>query len=102
MELKEIGINGYQEEIFTSTPYQKSEYTSLNSVIEVSWKKGQNATLLKSSEEVMNAEKSGRVEFNETGVVINTPQIIWPEGQMLVREDKEINDDLTFEWGTNY
>ena len=97
--IKGNGINDYQQEIFTSTPYQKLEYTSLNSVIEVTWKKGQNATLLKSSEEVMDAEKSGRVEFNETGVVINAPQIMWPKGQMLVREDKEINDDLTFGGG---
>jgi len=97
--IKGTGINGYQGEIFTSTPYQKSEYTSLNSVIEVSWKKGQNASLLKSSEEVIDAEKSGRVEFNKTGVVINAPQIIWPKGQMLVRESKEINDDLTFGGG---
>ena len=29
--------------------------------------------------------KNQRVEFNETGVVVNTPQIVWPEGQMLVR-----------------
>jgi len=97
--IKGTGINGFQGEIFTSTPYQKSEYTSLNSVIEVSWKKGQNASLLKSSEEVIDAEKSGRVEFNKTGVVINAPQIIWPKGQMLVRESKEINDDLTFGGG---
>lgn len=97
--IKGNGINNYQQEIFTSTPYQKSEYISLNSVVEVTWKKGQNATLLKSSEEVIDAEKSGRVEFNETGIVINAPQIMWPKGQMLVREDKEINDDLTFGGG---
>jgi len=97
--IKGNGINNYQQEIFTSTPYHKSEYISLNSVVEVTWKKGQNATLLKSSEEVIDAEKSGRVEFNETGVVINAPQIMWPKGQMLVREDKEINDDLTFGGG---
>jgi hypothetical protein len=97
--IKGNGINDYQKEIFTSTPYQKSEYTSLNSVIEVTWKKGQNATLLKSSEEIIDAEKSGRVEFNETGVVINAPQIMWPKGQMLVREDKEISDGLTFGGG---
>jgi hypothetical protein len=93
------GINKYQKEIFTSTPSQKLQYNSLNSVIEVTWKKGQNATVLKSSEEVINAEKGGRVEFNEIGVVINTPQIMWPDDQMLVRDNKEITDDLTFSGG---
>ena len=93
------GINKYQKEIFTSTPSQKLQYNSLNSVIEVTWKKGQNATVLESSEEVTNAEKGGRVEFNKTGVVINTPQIMWPDDQMLVRDNKEITDDLTFSGG---
>jgi len=93
------GINKYQKEIFTSTPSQKLQYNSLNSVIEVTWKKGQNAIILESSEEVINAEKGGRVEFNETGVVINAPQIMWPNDQMLVRENKEITDDLTFSGG---
>jgi hypothetical protein len=93
------GINKYQKEIFTSTPSQKLQYNSLNSVIEVTWKKGQNATVLESSEEVINAEKGGRVEFNEIGVVINTPQIMWPNDQMVVRDNKEITDDLTFSGG---
>jgi hypothetical protein len=93
------GINKYQKEIFTSIPSQKLQYNSLNSVIEVTWKKGQNATVLESLEEVINAEKGGRVEFNEIGVVINTPQIMWPDDQMLVRDNKEITDDLTFSGG---
>lgn len=93
------GIYRHQKEIFSSTPSQESEYTALNSVIEVTWKKGQNATILKSSEEVIDAEKDGRVEFNKTGIVINTPQIIWPGGQMLIRDDKQITDDLAFSGG---
>jgi hypothetical protein len=97
--VKGDGINKYQKEIFTSTPSQKLQYNSLNSIIEVTWKKGQNATVLESSEEVINAEKGGRVEFNETGVVINAPQIMWLNDQMLVRDNKEITDDLTFSGG---
>lgn len=97
--VKGDGIYGHQKEIFSSTPFQELEYSALNSVIEVTWKKGQNAIILESSEEVINAEEDGRVEFNKTGVVINTPQIIWPDGQMLVRNDKEITDDLTFGGG---
>ena len=92
-------IYGHQKEIFSSTPSQELEYSALNSVIEVTWKKGQNAKILESSEEIINAEEDERVEFNKTGVVINTPQIIWPDGQMLVRDDKEITDDLTFGGG---
>ena len=97
--VKGDGIFGHQQEIFSSTPQQESEYIALNSVIEVTWKKGQNTITLDSSEKVIKAEKDGRVEFNKTGVVINTPQIIWPGGQMLVRDDKKITDDLTFGGG---
>ncbi|MCE9617561.1 MAG: hypothetical protein K8Q88_04290 [Nitrosarchaeum sp.] len=93
------GIYGHQKEIFSSTPSQELEYSALNSVIEVIWKKGQNAKILESSEEIINAEEDGRIEFNKTGIVINAPQIIWPDGQMLVRDDKEITDDLTFGGG---
>ena len=97
--VKGDGIYRHQKEIFSSTPSQELEYSALNSVIEVTWKKGQNAKILESSEEIINAEEDGRVEFNKTGIVINTPQIIWPDGQMLVRDDKEITDDLTFSGG---
>jgi len=93
------GIYGHQKEIFSSTPVQESKYSALNSVIEVSWKKGQNAKVLESFEDVIDAEKDGRIEFTKTGVVINSPQIIWPNGQMLVRNDTQITDDLTFSGG---
>jgi hypothetical protein len=97
--VKGDGIYGHQKEIFSSTPSQELEYSALNYVIEVTWKKGQNAEILESSEEIINAEEDGRVEFNKTGIVINTPQIIWPDGQMLVRDDKETTDDLPFSGG---
>jgi hypothetical protein len=97
--VKGDGIYRHQKEIFSSTPSQELEYSGLNSVIEVTWKKGQNAMILGSYEEVMDAEKDGRVEFNKTGVVINAPQILWPGGQMLVRDDKQITDDLAFSGG---
>ena len=93
------GLYGHQKEIFSSTPSQELEYSALNSVIEVTWKKGQNPSILESSNEVINAEEDGRVEFDKTGIVINTPQIIWPNGQMSVRADKQITDDLTFSGG---
>jgi hypothetical protein len=97
--VKGDGIYGHQKEVFSSTPSEELEYSALNYVIEVTWKKGQNAKILESSEEIINAKEDERVEFNKTGIVINSPQIIWPDGQMLVRDDKEITDDLTFSGG---
>lgn len=49
--------------------------------------------------DVIAAEEDGRVKFNETGIVLNTPQIVWPDGQMTVRSDKEITDDTLYDGG---
>ncbi|NIM25177.1 MAG: hypothetical protein GTN35_05015, partial [Nitrososphaeria archaeon] len=35
------GIYGFQDEVFSSTPNQESEYSALGKVVEVTWKKGQ-------------------------------------------------------------
>ena len=90
------GIYGYQSEVFSSTPAQESEYSPLSSVIEVTWKKGQNKIIFESAEDILEANEGGRIEFKETGNVINTPHIIWPEGQMVVRDDQEITDDSLY------
>lgn len=93
------GIYGYQADVFSSTPIQESEYSSLNSVVEITWKKGQNKIIFESAEEILEAKEGGRIEFKETGNVINAPQIIWPDGQMMVRDDKEITDDSLYTGG---
>ena len=90
------GIYGYQSEVFSSTPAQESQYSPLSSLIEITWKKGQNKTVFQSTEEILEAKEGGRIEFKDTGIVINTPQIIWPDGQMYVREDQEITDDSLY------
>ncbi len=90
------GIYGYQSEVFSSTPAQESDYSPLSSVVEVTWKKGQNKIIFESAEEILEAKEGSRIEFKETDIVINTPQIVWPEGQMVVRVDQEITDDLPY------
>ncbi|MBA4463260.1 MAG: hypothetical protein H2B01_03625 [Nitrosopumilaceae archaeon] len=90
------GIYGYQDEVFSSTPAQEDEYSALSSIVEVTWKKGQNKIVFESAEEILEAHEGGRIEFNETDIVINTPQIIWPEGKMEVRENSEITDETSY------
>jgi hypothetical protein len=97
--IKGDGIYGFQNEVFSSTPSQESKYSALSSVIEVTWKTGQKEIEFESAEDVLEAEESGRIEFNETGIVLNTPQIIWPDGQMMIRSDKEISDDMSYSGG---
>jgi len=97
--IKGSGIYGYQDEVFSSTPSQESQYSALNSVIEVTWKNGQKEIVFESSNDIIAANESGRIEFNETGVVLNTPQIVWPDGQMNIRDDIEITDEMSYSGG---
>lgn len=97
--IKGDGIYGFQDEVFTSTPSQESEYSALSSIVEVTWKTGQNKIEIESAADIFEAKEDGRIEFNETGIVLNTPQIIWPDGQMLVRSDKEISDQMSYNDG---
>ena len=97
--VKGDGIYGFQNEVFSSTPSQESKYSALSSVVEVTWKIGQKQIEFQSATDVIEAKEAGRIEFNETGVVLNTPQIIWPDGQMTVRSDKEISDEMPYSGG---
>ena len=97
--VKGDGIYGFQNDVFSSTPAQESKYSALSSIIEVTWKIGQKETEFKSAADIIAAEEGGRVEFNETGIVLNTPQIVWPDGQMTVRSDKEISDEMSYSGG---
>ncbi len=97
--IKGDGIYGFQDEVFSSTPSQESQYSALSSVIEVTWKIGQKEIMFESAADVIAAEEGGRIEFNETGIVLNTPQIVWPDGQMMVRSDKEITDEMSYGGG---
>ena len=93
------GIYGFQDEVFSSIPSQELEYSALNSVIEVTWKVGQKATLIESAEDVIAAEEDGRVELKETKIILNSPQIVWPGGQMEIRSDREITDEMSYGGG---
>jgi hypothetical protein len=96
--IKGDGIFGFQNEIFSSTPEQ-SNYSALSSIIEVTWKPGQKEILFESANDVIAAEKSGRIKFNETNVIVNTPQIKWSGGQMIERSDKQITNEMSFSGG---
>ena len=96
--IKGDGVFGFQNEIFSNTPEQ-SDYTALGSIIEVTWKPGQKEITFQSAFDVINAEKSGRIKFNETNVIVNVPQIKWSDDQMTIRSDKEISNKMSFSGG---
>jgi len=89
------GTHGYQDEVFSSTPAQTDEYSALRKVIHVEWKLGQNAEILDSVEKIKEVEEDGRIKLEETEIILNMPQIKWPDGQMVV-ENKTISDDMPY------
>ncbi len=93
------GIHGFQDDVFSSTPSQYLEYSALRKVINVSWKPGQNAKVLESVEAIVNASESKRIVLDTTDVIINMPQIIWPDGQMRVRENNTLSADTSYTGG---
>jgi len=93
------GIQGYQKDVFSSTPTQTDQYTALRQITNVSWKLGQNAEILESVDAIVNASEAGRIKLEKTDVIFNMPQIVWPEGQMQVRENKTLAHDTPYTGG---
>jgi len=93
------GVHGYQGEIFTSTPAQSDAYSALTSHVHVTWNDGSEPRVLMSEQEVMDAESAGDVTLDSKDVVVNMPQIMWPDGQMFVKEDKTITDETPYGGG---
>lgn len=93
------GVHGFQGEVFTSTPAQSDVYSALTSHVHVTWKDGTTPKLLNSEKAVLEAEKNGEITLTPVDVVLNMPQIVWPEGQMMVKEDKTLSDDMPYVGG---
>jgi len=92
------GVHGYQSEVFANTPAQE-EYSALTSHVHVTWNDESYAELLGSEEEILAEAEEGELTLTELNVVLNMPQIVWPEGQMFVKEDKTITDETPYGGG---
>jgi len=93
------GVHGYQSEVFTSTPAQPDVYSALTSHVHVTWKDGTAPRVLNSEKAIIDAEKKGEISLSPLEVVLNMPQIIWPDGQMMVKTDKTLSDDTPYVGG---
>jgi hypothetical protein len=90
------GIHGFQSEVFTSTPAQPETYSALTSHVHVTWNDAAQAEFLDSEEAILAAAAEGLVTLSDLSVVINMPQIVWPGGQLPVKEDKTLTDDTPY------
>jgi len=87
-----MGVHGFQSEVFTSTPAQAEKYSALTAHVHVTWNDGATPRVLNSEKMIMSAVEKKEITLTEISVVLNMPQIIWPEGQMMVKEDKILTD----------
>lgn len=94
--VKSDGIYGFQNAVFSNTPEQRQEYTALRKIVEVSWYPGQRSAVLTSVEDIIEAKQDGKLNTKETDAIINAPQIIWPDGQMPVRQQSTLDDDTPY------
>ncbi len=93
------GVHGYQGEVFTSTPAQQDVYSALTSHVHVTWNEGATSRVLDSDAMIMEAADNEEITLTEVEVVLNMPQIIWPDGQMMVKEDKTLTDETPYGGG---
>ena len=93
------GVHGFQGEVFTSTPAQADVYSALTAHVHVTWNQDTTPRILDSDAMVMEAADNGEVTLTEIDVVLNMPQIVWPDGQMMVKEDKTLTDDTPYGGG---
>jgi hypothetical protein len=93
------GVHGFQGEVFTSTPAQADIYSALTSHVHVTWNENVDPRILDSDEMIMAAADAGDVTLSDVPVVLNMPQIVWPDGQMMVKEDKTLEDDTPYGGG---
>ena len=80
--------------VFTNTPAQVEEYTALVADIHIVWVDDATPRLLTSEAEILSAMEAGEVRLGDGilgdgSVILNTPQIVWPEGQMQIKESAD-------------
>ncbi|MGI9567836.1 MAG: DUF7482 domain-containing protein [Nitrosopumilus sp.] len=77
------------------TPVQADVYSALTSHVHVMWNEGVSSRVLDSEEMIMAAAENEQITLTEV-VVLNMPQIVWPDGQMMVKEDKTLTDETPY------
>lgn len=63
--------------------YKDPNYTPLWQVSQVTWNSGTAPYVLKSEEDVLNAQSAGLVTIVKTNIVVNCPVIYTPYGGLL-------------------
>ncbi|MDH5430301.1 MAG: hypothetical protein OEW78_00255 [Nitrosopumilus sp.] len=92
------GVHSFQGEVFTSTPAQADVYSALTSHVHVTWNEGTTPRILDSETMILAAAENDEITLTSIDVVLNMPQIIWPEGQMMIK-DVDLTDTTPYGGG---
>ncbi|MDE1724920.1 MAG: hypothetical protein KGH76_03355 [Thaumarchaeota archaeon] len=92
------GTRGYQNDVLSSIP-SDSQYSPLNKVIEVSWNVGRGPFILNSTKAILDANMTGKVKLTTTDTILNTPAISWDGGNLGIRSDKTLSDQVAYVGG---
>lgn len=74
------GPFGFQADVFDSSP-RDAGYSPLRALNLVTWDKDASPRVLRSAEEVRDAETAGRLVIKRPGGVVNMPMVRWPGGR---------------------
>jgi len=74
------GPLGFQSDVFDNPPGSEG-YSPLRRLNTVTWNNSGDVVELKSADEVLAAEKGGKIKIEQPGVVINMPFILWDGGK---------------------
>ena len=89
--IKGNAIHVFQAEVFTSTPAQADVYSALTLHVHVTWNENTKSRIFDSEAMIMIVENN-EITLTKVDIVLNMPQIIWPEAQMIIKEDKTLID----------
>ena len=89
------GPFGFQIPVLSAKPGDAG-YSALLQLNTVTWNDNSSAKELKSVQEIIAAQKNGSLTVNKTGIVVNHPVIKWQDGQMKIRDEKNITDDSKY------
>src|SRR5574337_396996 len=89
------GTQGYQNDVFSATA-SSGNYTPVSLVIHAKWGIGRTSQVLNSTQDILAANATGKITLTTTGTVLNMPQIVWPGGQMTIRNNTELSDQNSY------
>lgn len=89
------GTRGFQNDILSFTPNDK-QYSPLSKEIDVSWNIGRGPLFLNSTQAILDANTTGKVKLIVTDTILNTPQIVWKNNSLTVRNNKTLTDESSY------